>query len=206
MVIKFISKITTGILKHIIISSFAYDDLGFTNTGDAYEGQDFKLDFANNILFCQIKQNICENEKKIVRILFDAGCNKFIFVGKGQSREKLDINGFVITGHVNMSGNNPLRGVNVDKYGVRFPDMSDTYTNNFPTEILSKLKLKQAKLLIPANINNLSELEKQVLAKDSELKVLSEETYYGVITSKHAQCKSVSIILVKRIKINSLFI
>jgi purine-nucleoside phosphorylase len=34
----------------------------------------------------------------------------------------------LITDHINMLGENPLRGPNMDQFGVRFPDMSAAYT------------------------------------------------------------------------------
>jgi len=34
----------------------------------------------------------------------------------------------VITDHINMIGDNPLVGENIEEWGPRFPDMSDTYT------------------------------------------------------------------------------
>ncbi|VTS27516.1 purine nucleoside phosphorylase [Streptococcus pseudoporcinus] len=33
-----------------------------------------------------------------------------------------------ITDHINMTGNNPLMGENLEEFGPRFPDMSDAYT------------------------------------------------------------------------------
>ncbi len=34
----------------------------------------------------------------------------------------------LITDHINLMGMNPLRGPNIDPFGVRFPDMSDAYS------------------------------------------------------------------------------
>jgi purine-nucleoside phosphorylase len=33
----------------------------------------------------------------------------------------------LITDHINLSGDNPLRGPNLDRFGARFPDMTDAY-------------------------------------------------------------------------------
>lgn len=36
-----------------------------------------------------------------------------------------------ITDHINMTGNNPLMGENLEEFGPRFPDMSDAYTSEY---------------------------------------------------------------------------
>jgi purine-nucleoside phosphorylase len=36
-----------------------------------------------------------------------------------------------ITDHINLTGNNPLMGKNLDTFGPRFPDMSEVYDKNF---------------------------------------------------------------------------
>lgn len=50
-----------------------------------------------------------------------------------------------ITDHINMTGNNPLIGENLDEFGPRFPDMSDAYTKvyrNKAHEVAEKMNIK----------------------------------------------------------------
>lgn len=42
----------------------------------------------------------------------------------------------VITDHINMFGTNPLIGPNMDEFGPRFPDMSQTYSNRLVSKAL----------------------------------------------------------------------
>lgn len=48
----------------------------------------------------------------------------------------------LITDHINYSGQNPLRGQNLDDFGPRFPDMSDIYTRACREKLLAEA-LKQ---------------------------------------------------------------
>ena len=51
----------------------------------------------------------------------------------------------LICDHINFSGANPLIGPNLDKFGPRFPDVSDLYT----ASIREKIKAKAAENHIP---------------------------------------------------------
>ncbi len=160
---------------------------------------------TKGILFFHIIEEQLNMEKNIVRELVDNEIKSIIFIGRGREVGESKLKGFLITDHVNMSGLNPLRGVNDDRYGVRFPDMSNTYQNDFDSEKLAKTGLEKAKLLIPKNMDDLSQIEKEALQKNKELQVLSDETYFGVITAKQAGCKIHSIILKEPVNIYSLF-
>ena len=46
----------------------------------------------------------------------------------------------LISDHINYSGMNPLIGQNLDKFGPRFPDMSDLYTASLRSAIKEKAK------------------------------------------------------------------
>lgn len=68
-----------------------------------------------------------------VRILFELGIKKMIVSnasgGLNPNFKVGDI--MLITDHINFSPEHPLRGKNLDKYGPRFPDMSEPYSKLF---------------------------------------------------------------------------
>jgi purine-nucleoside phosphorylase len=51
----------------------------------------------------------------------------------------------LVTDHLNLSGSNPLTGVNDERVGPRFPDMSDAYSK----QLAQALKASAARLAIP---------------------------------------------------------
>lgn len=63
------------------------------------------------------------------RLLRALGCATFVVTNaSGGMRSDLRPGDFVrITDHINLMGDNPLRGPNVDAWGLRFPDMSRAY-------------------------------------------------------------------------------
>ena len=64
-----------------------------------------------------------------VRAMVAAGCSKLIITNAaGGIRQDLDPGELVrITDHINFQGQNPLVGANDERFGLRFPDMSDAY-------------------------------------------------------------------------------
>lgn len=46
----------------------------------------------------------------------------------------------LISDHINLSGSNPLIGANLDEFGPRFPDMSDTYNKELRYNLLESAK------------------------------------------------------------------
>ena len=52
----------------------------------------------------------------------------------------------LISDHINLSGNNPLIGKNLDKYGPRFPDMTYTYNRELREKLIEASAAKGIKL------------------------------------------------------------
>ncbi|MBN2281327.1 MAG: hypothetical protein JXQ65_12175 [Candidatus Marinimicrobia bacterium] len=198
---KFVKNLSKN--ETVIISSFSSDQLGFPH-GDKEDYTEFTLSqIENNLLFFQIMNH--DYEKHLIRNLIDAGFSTFYFIGKGLvSDVSLTAGLFIITDHVNMSGINPLRGTNDDHYGVRFPDMSGTYTTPKFTEKINNCY--QALLFIPKNMDEFSNQEMEVIQKTDGLKIFSHEMYSGVITAKHAGCISHVLFLTGPQKIFHLFV
>lgn len=64
-----------------------------------------------------------------VRVLRLLGADVLITLGAGASTRYNLASGdiAVIADHINLLGDNPLRGKNIDEFGIRFPDMTNVY-------------------------------------------------------------------------------
>jgi purine-nucleoside phosphorylase len=65
-----------------------------------------------------------------VRTLVQLGCEAIILTNAsgGINTQYRPGDLVMINDHLNLTGNNPLRGPNIDEFGPRFPDMSETYS------------------------------------------------------------------------------
>lgn len=82
-----------------------------------------------------------------VRVMKQLGVELLIITNAAGSMNKNIRPGefMIICDHINMTGQNPLIGPNIDELGPRFPDMSQAYTNEyipFVEEIGKKLNMK----------------------------------------------------------------
>ncbi len=70
-----------------------------------------------------------------IRVMSKIGIN-YLFIssatgGLNQQFEPDDL--MIVTDHINLTGNNPLLGPNLDQFGPRFPDMSEVYDQDLIT-------------------------------------------------------------------------
>lgn len=79
-----------------------------------------------------------------IHIMKDAGVKVLILTnaagGVNTSFKAGDL--MVLTDHINLSGSNPLRGENDEKYGSRFPDMSQIYDRELRERLLKEMEKK----------------------------------------------------------------
>ena len=75
-----------------------------------------------------------------VRVLIRLGIKRFIITNAAGVLNKdwdmCDL--MLISDHINLSGDNPLKGENLEEFGPRFPDMSDTYNKKLRKAIIAK--------------------------------------------------------------------
>ncbi len=205
---NFISKIGKSRIKKVIISSFSPNSVGFKKPDSKQGNNEITYYFYENynLLYFDISDKHFHHEKTIVRHLIDEKIDNIIFLNNGIEVVASNYKGYLISDHINMSGENPLQGINEDAYGPRFPDMTSTYETPFSEEQLIKFGLNQSILLIPSNIDQLSELEKRILKNYDTVRIYSDKSYSGVITAKHAGLSVTSIILKKTMPIKELLI
>jgi purine-nucleoside phosphorylase len=70
-----------------------------------------------------------------VRVLFELGVRTLIISNAAGGMNPQFVKGdiMLMTDHINLIGDNPLIGPNLDKYGPRFPDMSEAYARELIT-------------------------------------------------------------------------
>lgn len=140
--------------------------------------------------------------REVVRFAISEGCENFIFIGMGlPTKQYSKYDGCIILDHINLSGRNPLIGENKDEFGPRFPDMSGIYDREISNlvrraAVNSALNLTSGILMIPKNINDKTELEKEAIEK-MDICAISNDIFAGAITAKHASCKVAGVLLFK---------
>jgi len=127
------------------------------------------------------------------------GSEKFLFLGKGiATRVNEKVFGYILTGHINVSGQNPLIGPNDDMFGDRFPDMTGLYSDALNEKIIScfektRLPYRQSVCLIPKNKTKLTPLEKNIIDLRQNV-VLSQDVFAGAISAKQMSKESAGIL------------
>jgi purine-nucleoside phosphorylase len=78
----------------------------------------------------------------------------------------------LIRDHINMMGVNPLRGANDERFGARFPDMTDVYCSDF-----QKIAMHEAQQIAQERVSSGQEKEFQPILRRGVYVGLSGPTY-----------------------------
>ncbi|MCF7885677.1 MAG: hypothetical protein K9M80_04195 [Candidatus Marinimicrobia bacterium] len=182
----------------VIISALHPEKLNLKNQKiDEYKNYTiFKID--GNLRFVYLIDSDQVNLwKKVVRQFIDKNENRFFFIGKGKKVSENSLDGCIVEGHVNLSGQNPLIGKNLDRYGPRFFDVSNLYSDKLRKKIFKKTDdLDTGTILVPGSMQNLTELEKTVLnLEDIYFTGITKDIYAGALTAKHAGAEIGALLL-----------
>ncbi len=138
-----------------------------------------------------------------IRLLQLLGVEELIIFGKGEhlNNETDEAQLFWAEDHINLSGSNPLVGLNLDEFGERFPDMTRVYDSELTsngikaTENLGLSIIKgvwastwNGKFLPENIINTLLE---------NEVNVISNHGMQEVIAAAHGNIKTALTLLIK---------
>ena len=133
-----------------IIASISYNDLpDFPQPTVKGHAGKLVLGKINNVnVVCMYgRSHIYEGHEpsvlaKPIRVLKDIGCKLLIVTNAAGSLDEDMPPGslMAITDHINLSGFNPLIGLNADEYGPRFFDMSDGYNKKYRDQLISIAK------------------------------------------------------------------
>ncbi|MBO8131330.1 MAG: hypothetical protein H0Z29_07425 [Candidatus Marinimicrobia bacterium] len=118
-----------------------------------------------NLLFC-VEVNEPQVQSGIIRNVVQMGVKRLVLIGSGNIVDSSDNTEIVLVeDHINLSGTNPLIGINSDKTGIVFPDISNLYDISclkaLKSYLSSEVILNKGIALIPKNINMLTEIEKK---------------------------------------------
>jgi purine-nucleoside phosphorylase len=93
----------------------------------------------------QYKNNL-DSLKAMIRLLIDKNINEIFIIDECEVFDpEIKEEYFIITDHINATGDNPLIGQNEDNIGVRFPDMTFPYSEKLTKEIKKLFKDKKIK-------------------------------------------------------------
>lgn len=134
-----------------------------------------------------------------VRAALDAGARHFVLCSTAQpTSQSDDLDGIIVTDHINLSGKNPLVGPNVEQYGPRFPDVTKMYERDSAAAVQalaqrSGLLLEPRLMLIPRQSTLLTDLEQQVI-RQNRVAAIGGAIFSAAITAAHAGCRSTAIL------------
>lgn len=182
-----------------LISSVPFDISG----KNIYYEDGFEIFYLSGetrrFLFISLKNDAAERLDNMVDTCADNGIRDIIFIGGVSSGEDESWDAVIIKDHINVSGQNPLIGINDETRGTRFPDLSDLYSRELSAKLRrccenAGLRCCTRILLIPRNTDRRTEMEKRILSLRKDL-IISNDIYAGAIVARHRGLPGAGILL-----------
>jgi len=131
-----------------------------------------------------------------IRLLQLLNIEELIIIGKGEhlKNETNEEHIFWAEDHINLSGNSPLVGENIDKFGKRFPDMTGVYDSQLTSEGIKVtenlgLKIKKGVWATSWEENYVPENLIEVLF-NNKVNVISNQGMQEAIAAAHGNMKT----------------
>ncbi|MCF7827734.1 MAG: hypothetical protein K9N53_02070, partial [Candidatus Marinimicrobia bacterium] len=115
-----------------------------------------------------------------VRVARLCGINRLLMIGTAVSFRESESAFVIVRDHINLLGDNPLIGPNADRFGTRFPDMTDVYPADFAGKIRDELRFLTGKEIIDGvlvavdDIADMSPSERQAIGEVGQCYLTSE--------------------------------
>ena len=144
-----------------------------------------------------------QNFKNSVRLLKTAGCKSMLFLTTAVAVGDVAMENqpLIISDHINLTTFNPLIGANDEKFGVRFPDMSEAYDSTLVHELAEKVRqtgLEDSRIIAAVMLKN-QESDELHLSK-SGVSVIINSAAAEVITAVHCQISCATLAYVPSVK------
>jgi purine-nucleoside phosphorylase len=142
-----------------------------------------------------------------VRVMADLGVRYLLISSAAGGLNPLFKQGnlMLVTDHINLTGNNPLIGVNLDSFGPRFPDMSHAY----PDELLALARTQGRKSGLPLREGVYVGITGPSMETPAETRFLrmagadavGMSTVYEAIVGVHCGLKVMAIVVITNVNI-----
>lgn len=200
--VQTISKNLEQIAKgNNLITAIISSEPVVTDEKTIYSGKNVTIQLKSindkNTLLWTMKSPEEADWKIAVRLCAANGAKTLVFIGKTPREMSDSPDVCLVSDHINVSGKNPLIGINDDSRGARFPDMTDLYNKELSLLIQRccdsiGMSVKSYTILVPRESDITTSLENKILGLRDNI-ILSKDIYAAAIVAKHQSLVSTGL-------------